>query len=83
MICSGWRGGNQGPARQSLNESGGLRITRPKHRRKALHDASDTTIAWPNRSRHLAKDLEVSLESALTWLMIASVKLLSRRLARA
>lgn len=43
----------------------------------------ERTIAWLNRNRRLAKDFEASLESALTWLMIASVKLLSRRLARA
>jgi hypothetical protein len=29
------------------------------------------------------KDFEATIESAETWLMIASVKLLSRRLARA
>jgi transposase len=43
----------------------------------------ERTFAWLNRNRRLAKDFEASVESALTWLMIASVKLLSRRLARA
>jgi transposase len=43
----------------------------------------ERTIAWLNRNRRLAKDFEVTIESAETWLMIASVKLLSRRLARA
>ena len=43
----------------------------------------ERTIAWLNRNRRLAKDFETSLESALAWVMIASVKLLSRRLARA
>ena len=43
----------------------------------------ERTIAWINRNRRLAKDFEVTIESAETWLMIASVKLLSRRLARA
>lgn len=41
------------------------------------------TIAWLNRNRRLAKDFEATVESALAWLMIASVKFLSRRLARA
>jgi hypothetical protein len=41
------------------------------------------TITWLNRNRRLAKDFEATIESADTWLMIASVKLLSRRLARA
>ena len=40
------------------------------------------TLAWLNRNRRLAKDFEASIESALSWLMIASVKLLARRLAR-
>ena len=43
----------------------------------------ERTIAWLNRNRRLAKDFEASIESAPTWVMIASVKLLSRRLARA
>lgn len=42
----------------------------------------ERTIAWLNRNRHLARDFEATLESALAWLMIASVELLSRRLAR-
>lgn len=42
----------------------------------------ERTLAWLNRNRRLAKDFEASIESALAWLLIASVKLLSRRLAR-
>jgi transposase len=42
----------------------------------------ERTIAWLNLNRRLAKDFEASIESALAWVMIASVKLLSRRLAR-
>jgi len=34
------------------------------------------------RNRRLAKDFEATVESAATWLYIASVKLMSRRLAR-
>ena len=41
----------------------------------------ERTIAWLNRNRRLAKDVEASVESAVTWLFIASVKLMSRRLA--
>lgn len=42
----------------------------------------ERTLAWLNRNRRLAKDFEASIESALAWILIASVKLLSRRLAR-
>lgn len=42
----------------------------------------ERTLAWLNRNRRLAKDFEATIESAMTWLYIASVKLLSRRLAR-
>jgi hypothetical protein len=40
------------------------------------------TIAWLNRNRRLAKDFEATIESAQAWLFIASVKLLSRGIAR-
>ena len=43
----------------------------------------ERTFAWLNRNRRLAKDFEATIESAATWLYIASVKLMSRRLARA
>jgi transposase len=42
----------------------------------------ERTIAWLNRNRRLAKDFEATIESAAAWIMIASVKLLSRRVAR-
>ncbi|HYF85297.1 MAG TPA: IS5/IS1182 family transposase, partial [Azospirillum sp.] len=34
------------------------------------------------RNRRLAKDFEATVESAVAWIFIASVKLLSRRVAR-
>jgi transposase len=43
----------------------------------------ERTFAWLNRNRRLAKDVEATIESAVTWLYIASVKLMSRRLAAA
>ena len=43
----------------------------------------ERTLAWLNRNRRLAKDFETSIASAEAWLMIASVKLLMRRLTRA
>ena len=42
----------------------------------------ERTFAWLNRNRRLAKDFEALLETAAAWLMLASVKLLSRRLAQ-
>jgi transposase len=42
----------------------------------------ERSLAWLNRNRRLAKDFEASLESALAWLFLASVKLLLRRLGR-
>jgi transposase len=42
----------------------------------------ERTLAWLNRNRRLAKDFEASIASAESWVMMASVKLLSRRLAR-
>ena len=42
----------------------------------------ERTFAWLNRNRRLAKDVEATIESATGWVYIASVKLMSRRLAR-
>ena len=42
----------------------------------------ERTFAWLNRNRRLAKDCEATLESALAWLFLTSVKLLMRRLGR-
>jgi transposase len=41
----------------------------------------ERTIAWLNRNRHLAKGFEATIASAVAWIFIASVKLLSRRVA--
>jgi putative transposase len=43
----------------------------------------ERTFAWFGRNRRLAKDFEKTIASAEAWIMMASVKLLSRRLARA
>jgi transposase len=43
----------------------------------------ERTLAWLNRNRRLAKDFEALAKTAAAWLMLASVKLLSRRLALA
>jgi putative transposase len=42
----------------------------------------ERTFAWFGRNRRLAKDFEKTIASAEAWIMMASVKLLSRRLAR-
>ena len=44
--------------------------------------AVERTLAWLSRNRRLAKDFETTLASAQTWLFLASVQLLLRRLAR-
>ena len=43
----------------------------------------ERTIAWLNRNRRLAKDFERTVESATTWLFIASVNQITRRIANA
>ncbi|MFD2232892.1 IS5 family transposase [Phaeospirillum tilakii] len=42
----------------------------------------ERTIAWLNRNRRLAKDVEATIESALAILMIASIEIIKRRLVR-
>lgn len=43
----------------------------------------ERTFAWHGRCRRLAKDFEASLPSATAWLLLAHIRLLTRRLARA
>jgi putative transposase len=43
----------------------------------------ERTFAWIGRNRRLAKDFERSIASAEAWFLIASVRLLCQRLARA
>lgn len=42
----------------------------------------ERTFAWLNRNRRLAKDFERTIQSATAWLFLASVQLLTRRIAR-
>ena len=42
----------------------------------------ERTLAWLSRNRRLAKDFEASIASAMAWLQLACVKLLTRRLVR-
>ena len=42
----------------------------------------ERTFAWLNRNRRLAKDFEATIASAEAWLYLASVQLITRRLAR-
>src|ERR1700716_2939820 len=43
----------------------------------------ERTLAWFGRNRRLAQDFEGNLASAEAWVLIASIRQLSRRLARA
>jgi transposase len=42
----------------------------------------ERTLAWVNRCRRLAKDWEATIASSEAWLIIASIRQLSRRIAR-
>jgi putative transposase len=43
----------------------------------------ERTLAWLNRCRRLSKDFERTLASAEAWVVLASIRVLSWRLARA
>ena len=43
----------------------------------------ERTFAWLGRNRRLSKDFEATIASAEAWLLIAHIKLLTHRLARA
>jgi transposase len=42
----------------------------------------ERTLAWINRCRRLAKDWEATIASSEAWLLIASIRQLSRRIAK-
>ena len=42
----------------------------------------ERTFAWLGRCRRLAKDFETSLASATAWVLVAHIRLLTRRLSR-
>ena len=42
----------------------------------------ERTLAWLNRNRRLAKDFENAVASAQSWLYLASIQLMIRRIAR-
>jgi len=42
----------------------------------------ERTFAWLGRNRRLAKDFERTIESATAWLYLASIQLMTRRIAR-
>ena len=52
---------------------------KPERRRWVV----ERTFAWLGRNRRLAKDFERTIASQTAWVLLASVQLLTRRLARA
>ena len=42
----------------------------------------ERTFAWLGRCRRLAKDFEATITSAVAWVFIAHIRMLTRRLAR-
>ena len=42
----------------------------------------ERTLAWLCRNRRLAMDVETSIASAAAWVLVANIRLLTRRLAR-
>jgi transposase len=42
----------------------------------------ERTFAWLGRCRRLAKDFEAPIASAVAWVLVAHIRILTRRLAR-
>ena len=83
-------GGYAGPKlKQALRGSGDWAIEIVKRSDKAegfellpRRWVVERTFAWLGRCRRLAKDFETKLESALAWLLVAHIRIVTRRLAR-
>jgi len=43
----------------------------------------ERTFAWLGRCRRLSKDFEATVASATAWILVAHIRLLTRRLAKA
>jgi transposase len=41
----------------------------------------ERTLAWLGRCRRLAKDWETTIESSKAWTLVASIRMLTRRIA--
>ena len=50
-------------------------------RRQTRRWVVERTFAWLGRNRRLAKDFERTIESATTWLVMASVQMITWRIA--
>ena len=42
----------------------------------------ERTLAWLNRCRRLAKDFETTIQSAVSWIFVAHLRTITRRIAR-
>jgi putative transposase len=62
-----------------VTRSQSLGTFKPEPRRWVV----ERSFAWLGRNRRLAKDFEATIASAEAWVLIASVQLITRRLARA
>jgi len=86
-LVQGDRGYDSQPHRDQLDRRG---IASQLAKRGRAHGSGlgrtrwvvERTFAWFGRNRRLAKDFEATIASAEAWILIASIRLLSRRLAR-
>ena len=77
------------PFAQGVREILGDQVTVQIAKRSELHTFKviprrwvvERTFAWLGRCRRLAKDFEASIASAEAWILVASIRLLTRRLA--
>ncbi|WP_408862023.1 transposase [Acidocella aquatica] len=42
----------------------------------------ERTFAWLSRCRRLAKDFEATIASATAWVLLANIRILTRKIAR-
>src|ERR1700694_4075509 len=82
--------GSKSPTVTSRSSSGFHPLRAPDHHRPSkvalgniVQALVERTIAWLNRCRRLAKDFEATIASAVAWALVAHIRTLTRRLARA
>src|ERR1700692_3919990 len=74
----------------SRSSSGSHLLKAPDHHRPTkvalgniVQALVERTFAWLGRRRSLAKDFEATIASAVAWALVAHIRILTRRIARA
>lgn len=87
VFADGGYGGDKLKARLSKIGAWTIEVVKPTDKAKGFlllprRWVVERTFAWSNRCRRLANDFQASIASAEAWIIVANIRLLTRRIAR-